>query len=59
MDKLFNFSSLPISNPAFYKNKFENILQMARMRDCLDSDYLTSLNSIIEQLHNYVSGSNP
>lgn len=50
---------LPISNPAFYKDKFENILQMARMRVCLDSDYLTSLNSIIEQLHNYVSGSNP
>ena len=43
---------LPISNPAFYKNKFENILQIARLRICLDSDYLTSLESIIEQLNN-------
>ena len=50
---------LPISNPLFYKDKFENILQMARMRVCLDSDYLTSLDSITEQLHNYVTDSSP
>lgn len=43
---------LPISNPTFYKDKFENILQIARLRICLDSDYLTSLESIIEQLNN-------
>ena len=43
---------LPISNPAFYKDKFENILQMALIRVCLDSDYLTSLESIIENLDN-------
>jgi hypothetical protein len=46
---------LPILNPMFYKDKFEDILQMARRRDCLDSDYLTSLQSIIEKLNNYIS----
>jgi Zeta toxin len=48
---------LPISNPAFYKDKFENILQMARLRVCLDSVYLTSLESIIEQLNGYLTDS--
>jgi UDP-N-acetylglucosamine kinase len=50
---------LSISNPEFYKDKFKNILQMARMRDCLDSDYLNSINSRIEQLNNYLTDSNP
>jgi hypothetical protein len=45
---------LPISNPAFYKDKFEDILQIAKTRVCLDSDYLMSLQSIIEQLNNHV-----
>ena len=49
---------LPISNPSFYKDKFENILQMARLRDCLDSDYLNNINSIIERLNNYLTDSN-
>lgn len=44
---------LPISTPVFYKDKFESILEMAYARGCLDSDYLTSLQSIIEELNNY------
>jgi Zeta toxin len=48
---------LSILNPTFYKDKFENILQIARTRVCLDSDYLTSLESIIEQLNNYLTDS--
>jgi UDP-N-acetylglucosamine kinase len=50
---------LPISNPGFYKDKFENILQMARTRVCLDSDYLKSLKSIIELIHSYTTDSSP
>jgi UDP-N-acetylglucosamine kinase len=49
---------LPISNPAFYKDKFEDILQIALTRDCLDSEYLNSVNSRIEQLNNYLTDSN-
>lgn len=44
---------LSISNPEFYKDKFKDILQMARTRICLDSDYLTSIESIIEQLSKF------
>lgn len=50
---------LPISNPTFYKNRFEDVLRMARLRDCLDSEYLTHLESIIEELNSYLIDSNP
>jgi adenylate kinase family enzyme len=45
---------LPISNPMFYKNRFEDVLRMARLRYCLDSEYLINLESTIEELNSYL-----
>lgn len=43
---------LPISNPDFYRNKFQNILEMAHARGCVDSNYLNQIDSIIQELNN-------
>lgn len=43
---------LPISNLSFYKNKFQNILEIAYARECIDSNYLNQINSIIQKLQN-------
>lgn len=50
---------LPISNPMFYKNRFEDVLRMAHLRYCLDSEYLINLESTIEELNSYLIDSSP
>ena len=41
-----------MSNPSFYENEFQNILEMAHARECIDSNYLILIQSIIEKLQN-------
>ena len=43
---------LLMSNPSFYENEFQNILEMAHARECIDSNYLILIQSIIEKLQN-------